>query len=421
MIELCPSDRRQWMRRCAASTLGVSFAGGLAFGRDDPSATAGPQSVIYLFMEGAMSHLDSFDPKTAVDAAGPTRSIATAVPGVHFGHRFERMATIADQFAIVRSLSTETGDHDQGQYWMRTGYKPLASIAHPAMGGWMLHTKGKRNPHLPGNYLIGRSGRHPGAGFLPPSISPVPIAKPQSGLANADLPRYVSPQLLDRRLSLAEQLDRSFQSAHSLPAIDAYNQLYRQARMLIGSEHLAAFDLDREPSPIRQQYGETKIGRGCLLARRLVQSGARFVDVAMGGWDMHQDLDAAMTTQAGELDRAVAALMADLNRTGLIEQTLVVLTTEFGRKPTINANAGRDHHPGAFSSLLAGAGIQTGGVLGSTDRIGHAVEDYPVSVADFNRTIAAAAGLPIDDEFTAPNGRPFRIGGDGDPIDDLLA
>jgi uncharacterized protein (DUF1501 family) len=277
------------------------------------------------------------------------------------------------------------------------------------------------NTALPGNYVIGGGNRHPGAGFLEPSLSPVPIANANAGLQNTKLPKYLPSELFDRRLTLASKFDESFQSRRESGRVNAYNQLYSEARRLMGSEHLKVFDIKSEPQAVKDAYGSNALGQGCLLARRLVQSGARFVEVSYGGWDMHQDLYSSLNDRAEHLDTAVGNLLRDLNSKGLLDETLVVLTTEFGRKPKINANAGRDHHPGVFSSLLMGAGIKTGQVYGASDKQGFSVADDPVSVSDFNKTIATAAGLPTEEERYAPNGRPFKIGGDGDPIKALLA
>lgn len=428
-IEFSLDDRRQFIARVAKQTLGVSFAGGLMGmpwldSASNASAGTTPpgkaKHIIYLFMDGAMSHLDTFDPKVGVEEAGETKPIATRVPGIQFGDRFPKLSYLAGALAVVRSLSTETGAHEQGRYLMRTAYPQINSIQHPGMGAWMVDRQGRLNPELPGNFLIGSGNRHPGAGFLPPAFSPVPIANAAAGLQNIDLPNYLSEDLFQRRLFLAGQFDRSFQATRKNPDVEAYNQLYLETRKLMGSEHLKAFDIAEEPPKVRDAYGKNPFGQGCLLARRLVQSGARFVEVNFGGWDMHQDLYTRLDENAGRVDDAVGALLKDLHANGLLDETLVVLTTEFGRKPEINANAGRDHHPGAFSSFLAGAGIRGGQVFGETDKTGFSVAKDAVSVSSFNKTIAAAAGLPLTEEFFAPNGRPFKIGGDGDPVAALL-
>ncbi|TWU31518.1 DUF1501 domain-containing protein [Novipirellula artificiosorum] len=426
--EYSPQQRREFIKSIAKQTLGVSFAGTASspslFSEAEatPALAAGKaKHVIYLFMDGAMSHLDTFDPKVGVDEAGETKPIATRVPGIQYGNRFPKLAYLAGAIAVVRSLSTETGAHEQGRYLMRTAYKPLNSIRHPAMGAWMLSERGRLNPHLPGNYLIGSSNRHPGAGFLEASLSPVPIAKASAGLQDIKLPQYLPEQLFHRRLTLASKFDQAFLKDRSNRAVEAYNQLYSEAKQLMGSEHLKAFDIAEEPQQVRDAYGNHSFGQGCLLARRLVQGGARFVEVNFGGWDMHQQLYDSLDQKASQLDTGLSSLLRDLHRKGLLSETLVVLTTEFGRKPEINANAGRDHHPGAFCSLLAGAGIRGGQVYGASDATGTSVESDSVSVADFNKTIAAAAGLPYTEERYAPNGRPFKIGGDGKPVEALLA
>lgn len=421
-------DRRSFMKSVAHQTLGVSFAGSVAsqglFGETQaagPSPRGKAKHVIYLFMDGAMTHLDTFDPKVGVEEAGETKPIQTRVPGVQYGDRFPKLAYLAGAIAVVRSLSTETGAHDKGKYLMRTSYKKLNSIEHPAMGAWMVSEKGRLNPDLPGNYLIGASNRHPGAGFLEPSLSPVPIANPASGLQNTKLPKYLGDELFTRRLSLANRFDETFQASRKNGRVEAYNQLYGEARRLMGSEHLKVFNIKDEKKEIQDAYGNNQLGQACLLARRLVQSGARFIEVNYGGWDMHQDLYTSLNDRANHVDTAVGNLMRDLHSKGLLDETLIVLTTEFGRKPKLNVNGGRDHHPGAFCSLLAGAGIQGGQAYGESDSKGFSVAKDHVSVSDFNRTIAAAAGLPLDKERFAPNGRPFKIGGDGEPIAALLA
>jgi hypothetical protein len=421
-------DRRNFMQTIARQALGVSFAGSIAspgiFGEAQAQispARGKAKHVIYLFMDGAMTHLDTFDPKVGVEEAGETKPIQTRVPGMQFGDRFPKLSYLAGAIAVVRSLSTETGAHDKGKYLMRTAYKQLNSIQHPAMGAWMVSEVGRLNTELPGNYLIGADNRHPGAGFLEPSLSPVPIASPSAGLQNTKLPKYLPPELFTRRLALANQFDEAFQKKRKNSGVEAYNQLYSEARRLMGSEHLKVFDIKEEPQAIRDAYGNNQLGQGCLLARRLVQSGARFVEVNYGGWDMHQELYTKLDEKANHVDTAVGNLMRDLHSKGLLQDTLIVLTTEFGRKPKMNVNGGRDHHPGAFCSLLAGAGIRGGQVYGASDKHGHSVESDHVSVSDFNRTIAAAAGLPLDEEKFAPNGRPFKIGGNGDPVAALLA
>ena len=237
--EYSSQDRRAFMSAVARRTLGVSFAGSIAspglFGGDETVAAAPrgkAKHVIYLFMDGAMSHLDTFDPKVGVEEAGQTKPIQTRVPGIQYGDRFPKLAYLAGAISVVRSLSTETGAHDKGKYLMRTSYAKINSIEHPAMGAWMVSEQGRLNPDLPGNYLIGASNRHPGAGFLDPSFSPVPIANAAAGLQNTTLPKYLPEELFNRRLALAARFDETFQSTRKNGRVEAYNQLYGEARRL---------------------------------------------------------------------------------------------------------------------------------------------------------------------------------------------
>jgi arylsulfatase A-like enzyme len=379
------------------------------------------KNIIYLMMQGAMSHLDTFDPKPGRDEQGETKTIPTKTPGIVFGQSLEKLAGLSDRLAVVRSLTTETGAHEQGQYLMRTSYPMINSIRHPAFGSWAVHAMGKISKDLPSYVLVGNGNDHPGAGFLDPSLTPVPVADPTKGLENTVRPRYLSEKNFDRRLALADRIDRDFKQRYAGQQLDAYNQLYKDAVRLMGSVDLQAFDIAQEKPEVRDRYGDSKIGLGCLLARRLVESGVRCVEVEFGSWDMHRDVFEEMDEKGPQLDRAMAALLEDLEQRGLLASTLVVLATEFGRTPRINENAGRDHHPGVFSCVLAGAGVQGGAVYGQSDERGFRPDKDPVSVADFNTTIAAACGLPYEKEFHAPNGRPFKIGGGGKPISAVLA
>jgi hypothetical protein len=304
---------------------------------------------------------------------------------------------------------------------MRTAYPMLASIRHPAFGSWALHALGKLSKDLPGYVLVGNGNNHPGAGFLDPAVTPVPVADPSAGLENTTRPGYLSEKDFERRLALADRIDRDFKQRHRGPQLEAYNQLYRDAVRLMGSVDLEAFDIAREKPAVRGRYGDSSFGLGCLLARRLVEAGVRCVEVELGGWDMHRDLAESMSEKGPDLDRGMSALLDDLADRGLLDSTLVVLATEFGRTPVMNENAGRDHHPAVFSCVLAGAGVKGGVVHGASDEHGHAPAADPVSVPDFNTTIAAACGLPYDEEFVAPNGRPFKIGGGGTPVGAVLA
>lgn len=413
--------RRAFLGQAARAAFGITLLDGLAGRPAIAAPAAGGTSVIYLMMRGAMSHIDTFDPKPGREEQGETKAIATKLPGVMFGEHLPRLAGLADRLAVIRSLTTETGAHEQGTYLMRTSYPQLNSIRHPAFGSWALHVLGKRSRDLPGYVLVGNGNEHPGCGFLDPAVTPVPLADPERGLENIARPAYLSQANFERRLSLAERIDGDFKRHYAGRQIEAYDQMYADAVRLMGSGDLSAFDISKEDAATRERYGRSRLGQGCLLARRLVESGVRCVEVEMGGWDMHRDLWEELPEKVGELDTAMAALIEDLAARGLLGSTLVVLATEFGRTPKVNENAGRDHHPAVFSCVLAGAGVQPGVVHGASDAAGRLPDRDAVSVADFNATIAAACGMPWEKEFVAPNGRPFKIGNDGTPVAAVLA
>jgi len=423
-------QRRSFMAQAARSLLGVSCAGLLEGGRlhalataaeSTPAGAAKAQSVIYLYMNGAMSHLDTFDPKPGSSSQGETQAGKTKVPGMSISDKFERLSQLTDKLAIVRSLTTTTGAHEQGKYIMHTSFKQINSIRHPALGAWASHILPKKNANLPPNVLVGSAAGHPGAGFLPANIAPVPVSNPNVGLENTESPSYLTDNQFRKRMALARDFDEAFKRRYESREVQAYDETYREAVKLMASSELKVFDIKEEKEDVRARYGENNLGQGCLLARRLVQKGVRFIEVEFGSWDHHQDIFNRVTDMVGKLDTALSALISDLASSGLLNQTLIVLATEFGRTPTINENAGRDHHPGVFSGLLCGAGVRGGAIYGKSDAKGASPDEDAVGVEDFNATIASAMGLPLDKEFFAPNGRPFRICNEGEPIRKLLA
>lgn len=416
-------NRRSFMATAASQLLGVSFAGlaGQRLSMAAAPAQVKAKSVIYLYMSGAMSHLDTFDPKPGAKSQGETKPGKTNVPGIEISERLSNLAGMMDKLAIVRSLTTLTGAHEQGNYLMHTSFTPLNSIRHPALGAWAAHVLPKKGGSLPANVMIGSSPDHPGAGFLPAALAPVPISNPAVGLENTQSPSYLTDDQFKQRMALAKQYDQKFKRGNDSRLIDAYDQTYREAVKLMASPELKVFDIKQEDEKVRKSYGEDRFGQGCLLARRLVQAGVRFIEVEYGGWDHHQDIFTRLPDMVKNLDNAMGTLIRDLESQGLLDETLIVLATEFGRTPLINENAGRDHHPGVFSGLLCGAGIKGGSVYGKSDALGGSPDEDGVLPADFNATIAKVMGLPLEQEFIAPNGRPFKICDTGKPISKLLA
>lgn len=409
-LKLDPASRRDFMLRTAKAALGVSVLSGLdnkAMGAAAaaPAGVGGKaKAVIYLYMQGGMSHIDTFDPKTG-DTKGFKDPIKTNVADIQLGGYMTKMAEHADKITIVRSMSSKTGVHEDGSYIMHTGYEPRGTIIHPTMGSWAQHFLGRSHKTLPSSVVIGSGTAN--AGFFAPGLAPLPISSAENGLQNSR--SALGEAAFKKRVSLLNEFDSSFRDKYRSAEVKAYTDFYDETMNLLTSADLAAFDLNQEDSATRELYGRG-FGQGCLLARRLVQSGVRFVEVRAGGWDMHNTIDNGMTSVGSGMDNALAALLTDLKRTGMLDSTLVVLGSEFGRTPDINENDGRDHYPKVYSTVFAGGGVKGGYVHGSSDAGGKEVADKMVTVQDFIATIGAAMGLPIDETVMSPSGRPFRVG-----------
>lgn len=418
-------DRRRFLSYAASASLGVSLFPGMdqAVQAAEVSSPGKAKRIIYLFMAGGMSHIDTFDLKPGHENQGSTKGIATSVPGCQISQHLPTLASQFDKMAVIRSMNTQTGDHEAGEYLMRTSYESIATERHPSIGPWMQRLLGRKSKSLPDTVMISPSGRHPGPGFFDPSLSPLPIADPNRGLENTKAPSYLTDKSFDKRIELINKFDRKFQKRFKDHGVKTYTDLYAEATSLLASEELVAFDLNKEKNEDRDRYGRDPFGQGCLLARRLIENNVRCVEVTCGGWDMHTAIfdGNALPARATIMDRAVGNLMKDLSTRGLLDDTLIVLTTEFGRSPGINYNVGRDHHPAVFSSMLAGAGIKGGQFYGSSDAEAFSVDKDGVSPADLNATIAKALGLSLEEIVISPTGRPFKVANDGKPIAALLS
>jgi uncharacterized protein (DUF1501 family) len=387
-----------------------------------PLGPASARNVIYLFMRGGMSHLDTLDPKPGAKTQGPVQAIATAADGVQLSEYFPHLARQMGKAAVVCSLQSTQGAHEQAQYFMRTSYTLRGTIQHPSLGAWTNRMAGKLNPTLPGHVLIGGGGDMPTAGFLPPQFLPLPIGDPEAGLKNSARSKGVSEPVFARRLQQLAAMNQAFAAKYQERQVQAYADMYDEAVKLMRSADLIAFDMTQEPESLRTAYGDDDFAQGCLLARRLVEHGVRYVEVVSDGWDTHNQNFETLGEKCPLIDRAVAALLADLDARGLLSETLVVLATEFGRTPDITKdNNGRNHYPKAFSALLAGGGVRGGVRWGKTDAEGRDVVADAVSVPDLNATIAHALGLPLQHVLKAPSGRPFTVADKGKAVLGLFA
>ena len=422
-------SRRQFVEGAAKSFLGLGAMpflanAALASGTYNRApAKAKAKSVIYLYMNGGMSHIDTFDTKPGKDTQGPVDSIKTDVGGIQVSEYFPNMAKQMKHVAVINSMNSTQGAHAQGRYFMHTSYAMRGTITHPDMGAWSSLHLGKINKTLPANVKIGGNSSGLGGGFLESRHAALPIGNPASGLQHSKLPRGVDDKRLARRMARVKAMNRQFMTKYDTKQARAYAQMYDEAVRLMKSEDLKAFDLSLEKKSTRDSYGSDSFGQGCLLARRLVQHGVRFIEVDYGGWDTHDDNFGRIATLAAVLDKALAALISDLDSRGMLDTTMVVLATEFGRTPTIQAarNNGRNHYPQAFSCLLAGGGIKGGVKFGKTDDEGREVEDDMVEVPDFNATIAYGMGMDLEKKVMSPSMRPFTIADKGKPVKSLFS
>ena len=416
-------NRRRFLELAAGSFLGVSSSNsfGAAGGKTEIAPLASPaKQLIYLYMEGGMSHLDTFDLKTGHDNQGSTRPINTNVDGIRVSSHLPNLAKHADKLCIVNSLTSTAGDHEKGNYFMHTSYQQRATIRHPGLGAWHHKLKGKLNPTLPASVFVGRESRfHGSGGFFEPEFEPLAINEPQSGLKYARA--LVEKTRFERRLDLANDIDAEFLKRYHSKPIRAYGHMYADAVRLMDSPDLEAFNIHKEDAKTKERYGTEPFGQGCLLARRLVERDVRTVEVSFGGWDTHQNNFTSLPELCHTMDQAVAALLHDLERIGKLNDTIVVLTTEFGRTPLINQNVGRDHYPQAFTSVLAGGGFKSGYVHGKTSEGAEEVVEGSMTIPDFNATIAYALGIPVDQVMYSPTVRPFTVAHKGKPQLQLFA
>jgi hypothetical protein len=420
--------RRQFVTNAARAYLGVHLfpllGGTLASAAPEAALKGGTaKSVIYLYMSGGMSHIDTFDPKPKKkEVMGKTEAIPTKADGVMIGHYLKKTAEVMDKVCVINSMNSTQGAHEQGSYAMHTSYNLRGTIKHPSLGSWVLKLGGRIHPELPGFVAVNSAPELAGGGFLGAKYSAALIGSPDQGLNDSRRAAEVTQEDFERRLSLADKMNRQFHDRYANADVKAYEELYREAITLMNSKDLKAFDLKQESEATRKLYGSGRFAQGCLLARRLVQNGVRFIEVQLGGWDTHYDNFTGVAGRCQEFDQAYAALITDLEKCGKLQDTLVVVATEFGRTPELKAEhkEGRDHHPEAFSCLLAGGGIKGGVKHGTTDASGGRVKDGMVSVQDFNATIAHALSLPYDTVVMSPTRRPFKIADKGVPVTTLF-
>jgi hypothetical protein len=432
-------SRRDFLRMSLAGALGVSYSGWMP--RLAQSAEgAKHKACILLWMPGGPSQTDTFDLKPGHANGGPYKETETAVPGIRISEHLPQLAKQTKDMAIIRSLTSKEGDHGQAMALMLTGYRPQAGgLDYPSIGSLVSKELGRDDDVLPGYVSVSPLGFNNagGAGFLGPQFAPLtvtgtsddPEARANLSIENLAPPKSVSADSMKERFKILGFLQQDFSKRASSGSSATHRANSEKAMKMIESQAKHAFKLEEETAQLRDAYGRNRFGQGCLLARRLVERGVSFVEVALAGagqaalgWDTHANNFESVKTLSGLLDPGFATLIQDLRDRDMLDSTLVVWMGEFGRTPKINPNQGRDHFPIAWSTVLAGGGLKCGQVIGSTDAGGETVKDRPVTPPDLLATICATLGIDHEKENITPIGRPITIvEKGGEPIRELLA
>jgi hypothetical protein len=426
-------SRREFMHVGFIGGLGLTLPGFLQMKAHGAQkfyeSKEGPaKNVIHIYLPGGMAHQESWDPKpyAPLEYRGPFKSIPTKIPGVRFSENFKQSAKIADKITVCRSMTHGEAAHERGTHNMFTGYRPSPAINFPSFGAVVSHELGSRKNLPPYVCVPNVPNEFAGSGYLSSSYGPFGLGSDPSSdnfkVRDLSLPDGIGDDRFSKRRSLLDTVDGHFRKVEKSDALGAMDKFYNDAYSLISSkEAREAFDMSKESDKIKERYGKNTAGQRMLLSRRLVESGVRFVSMTYGGWDNHQNIEAAFNNQGPVLDQAFAALISDLDERGLLDSTLVMMSSEFGRTPKINKDSGRDHYPRVFSVVLAGGGITRGQVYGSSDAFATAPEENPLSVEDLATTVYDRIGIVADKELMAPGDRPMEIVDGGKVIKELLA
>jgi hypothetical protein len=417
-----PLTRRHMLRSATvgglATFLGMPVRDLLAReGQGGPRRSAQADAVILLWMAGGMSHLDTFDPKPGTATGGEFAAIRTAVDGITVSEILPTVAAQLQHATMVRSITGESADHGNATHHLLTSYPRVRELVHPSLGS-IVADQVERLGDLPAFVSVGGEAASPG--YLGQTAEAYFVGEPGEPDPNITLPEGITQVRSRRRLEVLDKVNGGF-AAPADSLVDAVGGSYAAALSLMRSPALAAFDIAAEPPAVREAYGDTRFGRGCLLARRLVERGVRFVQVNLGGFDTHVGNFPTMRSLGAIIDPAIGTLLGDLASSGRLDRTLVLVLSEFGRTPVINGSGGRDHYPDVFSGLVAGGGIKRGFVLGATDPEGRQVVDRPVRIADLHATVVAQLGIDPDARVDTPLGRRMKLINDGTLVAEMIA
>ena len=438
-------NRRAFSKYAGLGLLGASASGLMpAIAAQAPSAERRKKCIL-LWMSGGPSQMETFDPKEGEENGGPTKAIETSVPGIRISEHLPKVAGVMDHLSVIRSMSTKEGDHTRATYFMHTGYLPQGPIRYPTVGSFLGKELIDRQCDLPAfvsvNPFRAFSPAAYSPGFLGPGWSPLMVSSQMGAsdespevsfeVANLKAADRISAAQTDARLSLLTSLEHDFLAKRPGAPGASHVESYQQAVRMMKSDSIGAFKLDDEDTVLRDAYGRNPFGQGCLLARRLLESGVSFVEVNLSspdgngggaGWDTHQENFDAVGELCGVLDPAYSTLITDLKQRGMLEDTLVIWMGEFGRTPKINDNNGRDHWPKSWSAVLAGAGVKAGQAFGKTSADGMEVEEDLVSVPNLIATICRALELDPETTNLSNVGRPIPLADHGaTPVEGLLS
>ena len=384
------------------------------------------KSIIHIYLPGGMSTQESWDPKTLAPAEyrGDFKSIKTNVTGVEFAESLPQMAKHMDKVSVIRSMTHGEAAHERGTHNMFTGYRPSPALKFPSIGSVVSHEFGPRKNLPPYVCIPNQPNEYAGTGYLPGSFAAFSLgddpARKGFQVRDLNLPQGIDEKRFNKRRSLLDAVNAHFRHQEEADAIDAMDTFYDRAYSLISSQKAReAFDIEKEEAKLRDEYGRNTAGQRMLLARRLVESGVRLVNLTYGSWDHHDKVADNMRRWMPDFDRALARLIRDLYDRGLLDETLVMVSSEFGRTPKINPTGGRDHWPKSFAVMLAGGGIRGGYVHGASDATSTEPDRDPVGVEDLFQTVYNRLGIVGDKELMAPGDRPIEIVDGGSVIDEL--
>jgi len=374
-------------------------------------------SAIMLWMGGGPPTIDMWDLKPGAATGGPFRPISTT-GDMQICEHLPMMAKQMHHMSVVRSMSTREADHGRGRYYMHTGYVPNPNIEHPSYGAVVAKEMLPKVPELEIPPFVSVGGSSVGPGFLGMTYAPFVV---NSNGQVRNLKMGVNQDRLMERMKALAYLEKGFIGENRGQSAVDHAKILDKTLALMTSKQMEAFKVNKEPQPIQDRYGATGFGRGCLMARRLVEVGVPFVEVDLGGWDMHQGVHTSLETKLPELDQAMSALIEDLDYRGLLQSTAIIWMGEFGRTPRINGNAGRDHWARSWSVVVGGAGLKGGLAVGETNSDGTRVETEPYTSQDLMATVLRGMGVSLEITYTSNNGRPMKIANSGKVIKDLVS